>query len=499
MYEPENPTKKSASFQIKDYQNNYLATSYGGINSGGLVNPVSGIGTYSDKSIYNFYRPVILSAAQQLETTYVQSPIAKRFIRLPVEQMFLKKREFDGLSYSQVNLYNKYFSKHQIYQKLIDAMCAARLTGSAFFIFITKDELPEVPLSVDTLQKGDLENVQVYDRFNVFPVEQLLTLRKPSYFDVDFYRVIPRNIPSFIVHKSRLIRFDGIKPMTTDSWTAGYDIKYGVSELIPVLDAIHQEAQSASSISQLLAEMSIPVLKTEDFRRANGANCGSDSPSMAERAEYINTFKSTYNTLFLDSTDEFSREEASLTGVADVLDFFSYRLAAACGIPAPILLGRSPLGMNATGDADLKSNALNVATKQENELRPVLDQIDEILNKTSGLNTVFTYDFPSILTQSEEEKVAVANGKADITTKLTQTDVVTTPEARKILNGDPVIGELGDLPDGFKSDLDNLLAQKQKEKAQAFMTAPRPEQEQATKIQTLRDKISKFFTSSKAD
>ena len=497
------------SFKLKDYSTQTygpITGSYGNLSTSGLVNPVLGIGTTSDKALYNYYRPTLLSGRPPIEVIYNQSPIAKRFIRLPVEQMFLKRREFDGLSDQDAERYRKYFSKNDVYEKLVNAMCAGRLYGSAFLVFITKDGPTDTPLNVKELQRGDLVNILVFDRFSVFPIPQPFSFYNPSFFDVDYYHITPTHLKPFVIHKSRMIRFDGQMPLTTDGWST-YDLYYGVSELIPVLDAIYQEAQSAASTSQLLSDMSIPVLKTRDFRRGLGSVCSTDGPSMEQYAQHMNTFKGIYNTLFLDETDDYGRVEANISGIEGVLNFFAYRLAAACGIPATILLGRSPLGMNATGESDLRSNALNVQSMQENELRPILDRVDEILTRTSGLDAMFSYDFPSILDQSEEEQVAIAKGKADVSSQLTLNDIITTNESRAMLSGDPIIGDLPNLPDGFKNDLDQLLAEKRRQNAQQSMAQLTPvsaeEKQNATpnvpekmppKIQSLRDKVKRFFT-----
>ena len=50
-------------------------------------------------------------------------------------------------------------------------------------------------------------------------------------------------------------------------------------------------------------------------------------------------------------------------------------IAGACEIPASRLFGRSPSGLNATGESDLKMYYEKIGQLQENYLRPALEKL----------------------------------------------------------------------------------------------------------------------------
>lgn len=459
----------------------YYNQTRGGINSGGIFNALSGQGGSNDKSKANFYRPTLVTARTQLEVIKVESWAAKRFIYLPIDQMFIRPRIFEGVDEESVKAYERYLSFFELNQKLGDVMKAARLFGSAFMIFITNDARLDTPLNINDLQKGDLKNIVVFDRFSVTPHLHNIDVGAHNYLNPEIYTVYPHYGRAFNVHQSRVLRFDGQSPLTSDGWST-YDIYYGVSELIPVLESVYQEAQSAGGVSQLLAEVSVPIFKTSGFKDILGSVNAPDQPSLSDLANTVTQMKSIYNAIFMDVDDEMSRQEVSLTGVANVLNFFAYRLAAAAGIPATIFLGKSPLGMNATGDSDITINAASVASLQQAKLKPAYDFVDKIMTKTGGFNQTFTYEFPSLLDQSEKEQVDVALVKSEIVVSLSNNEIISVDEARAILDGDSVIGQLGEMQDDFKTE----LAQARQQKAQAFL-------EQKDKI-GLRDKAKKMLT-----
>ena len=59
--------------------------------------------------------------------------------------------------------------------------------------------------------------------------------------------------------------------------------------------------------------------------------------------------------------------------------FVSMDMAGAAEIPATRLFGRSPQGLNATGEADMKNYYERVAQIQESMFRPALDRLLPVL------------------------------------------------------------------------------------------------------------------------
>ena len=54
------------------------------------------------------------------------------------------------------------------------------------------------------------------------------------------------------------------------------------------------------------------------------------------------------------------RDRFQFSGVSDVIDSTCNFLSALTSIPQTILFGRSPAGMNATGDADLELSLIHI-------------------------------------------------------------------------------------------------------------------------------------------
>lgn len=430
----------------------YSTNNNNSLNYGGLYNSYSGIGTHNDKSRQSIFLPTIINSSEELDIILNESWAAKTFINLPVEQMFIRERQIEGLSPEELKSYNSYFDHYHLENKLSRAMKAGRLYGSAFLIFITKEAPLDTPLNINELKSGDLLNIVIFHRYLVSVIERCYDLRSLDYGKPTLYRIQPRFGGTFHVHSSRMLRFDGQNPLTDDYYTI-YDQDFGISELIPVIQAIYQEAQAANGISQLIEEASIGIMKMPNFREALGVPNSPDSPSLEAMVAHTNQYKSIYRMLCMSSEDEFDRTEVNLAGVGNILDSFSARLASACRIPQTIFLGQSPQGLNATGESDMEINAANVSAMQKNILREAYNRVDEIMIRTSGLDKKFIYTFPSLIESSDKDKADVALIKSQAVVQLQQEEIITRDEARQVLDGDPVLGNYEDQDFSFSKEL----------------------------------------------
>lgn len=418
-----------------------------GLRYGGLYNAASGIGSNNDKSKWSVFLPTIVDNSSELQVIVTESWAARRFINLPIDQMFMKPRVIENMEEDKIRQYHHYWQKMDVQKKLSDAMKSGRLYGTAFLLFITKEAPLTSPLDINQLKAGDLLNVLVFDRYsmNVLGIEYKVT--SPNFQQPIMYNVFPKYGNSFDIHHSRVLRFDGLQPLTSNMYQ-NYNQYYGVSELIPVMQSIYQEAQAAHGISNLIEEASIPIMEIEGLKDVLGGCADPTSATLEQLVELIQTTKSIYNMIVHDSSSEFRRETINFGGLPEILDRFAFRLAAAAEIPATIFLGKSPVGMNATGESDLSINASKVQTDQENKLRPILNKIDQILLRTCGLPPkMLDFQFPSIFDMSDETKADILLKTSQSIATLSDRDIITTDESRKILSEQGYVGELP--PQGF--------------------------------------------------
>ena len=84
-------------------------------------------------------------------------------------------------------------------------------------------------------------------------------------------------------------------------------------------------------------------------------------------------------------------------------------MAGAAGIPATRLFGRSPQGMNATGESDLKNYYEMIDQLRERHLRPALEKLLPViaLSEWGFLPDRLDVSFPSLQTASPLEEAEI--------------------------------------------------------------------------------------------
>ena len=346
--------------------------------------------------------------------------------------------------------------KHAVKENLMDALKAARLYGSAMLLILTDEAPTDEPLDVTRLRKDCLLNLLPITRYDTaqYPVTNGDVFSK-DYNKPEFYDVMLQNGGALRVHASRVIRFDGIKPLSATGWSTGYDFGWGVSELVPVYQSVLDDAAVCSAIAQLSQEASMAVFKLSNFREtlATGRpEIGDVSPE--DVATHINTMKSIFGSIYMDSEDDFEYVNPSFAGLADLMDRFSRRLAAAAKIPYTRFMGMSAQGMNATGEGDARDYAMQVSAMQERLLTQPLVLLDDILAIDGDFSEPPPYTFGSLIDISDMEVSEITKLRAEIVTTLFEKNLIDENEARAILDGDPIVGDLDDINiDQWREDL----------------------------------------------
>ena len=425
----------------------------GGQALGGIVNYGSGMGTGVDKSQGSFFTPTRIYWRSPMEILYIQSWAARKFCDIPVDDMFLRWRTWsDGEDMEgSADAMRDAERTYKVAMKLNAAMWAARLHGGALAVMMLKDGPMTSELLPERIREGDFMGFRVFDRFDVQVIERETDPMNPDADGPLIYQITPsRGGSTFPVHASRVLRFDGIKRRNSWGFEAYYDYDWGVSELVPAILSFLEDQSLATSVSHLTQEASISILRVESLRQLVAGERAPDEPSVEEIGERINVLKSNFRLLVLDREHEdFERESVNFGGLADLMDRFANRLAAAADIPATRFQGRSPMGMSATGESDMKNYVMMIEARRENRLEHILPQVDMVLARNAGFEEPPPYEFRSLLDLSEKDVAEAATLKVKALSTVLKDNVIGEEEYRRQLDGDPIFGSLPeeDLPE----------------------------------------------------
>lgn len=139
----------------------------------------------------------------------------------------------------------------------------------------------------------------------------------------------------------------------------------------------------------------------------------------------------------LGKDDSYESHQYTFSGLGEVYDRFMMDVSGACGIPVTKLFGRSPAGMNSTGDADMDNYYDTIEQSQESQLRPVLDKLLPIVCM-SALGAVpddLDYIFNPVRRPSNDEKQSLGSQQTAAVVQAYTAGLVSEKTALRELQG----------------------------------------------------------------
>lgn len=379
----------------------------------GLVSLASRMGTERDKAASVFYTQPILTD-EQIIAAYRGSWLPRKIVDIPALDSCRKWRNWQAES-GQIGLIEAEERRLNLRGKVLEASKKARLFGGAALFIGIGDADPSRPLDIERVGKGGLKHLTVLTRRQLAAGEIERDPTSEWYGKPKFYTLTGASGAQVAIHPSRLVIFNGA--MAPDEDFGGAlgqgSLSWGESVLAATLDAIKNADSTAANIASLVFEAKIDIIKVPQF----SANIGNQAyeDAVLRRYTLANTIKGVNGTLILDAEEEYDSKSAPLSGLTDILMAFLQIVSGAADIPVTRLLGQSPAGLNATGDADMKNYHDRIQAIQELDLTPAMSRLDECLIRSAiGVRDPDIYASWAPLEQmSEKDKADIFKTKAD--------------------------------------------------------------------------------------
>ncbi len=379
----------------------------------GFVNFASRIGTASDKSRYGHYQTTWADYAD-IDAAYSTSWFRK-IVDIPPFDEVREWRTWMGLDTTQVAALDAEEKRLDIRRKVRDARILARKDGGALLLMGIAGQDPSQPLG--PVARGALQFVTVLSRWEVSPGPRDNNPMSPSHGGPEYYTLT--DMAATRVHPSRVIRFIG-SPIRDRRYYDGW----GESLWIEMRDAVSKADQIAAGVAALVDEAKIDVVRIKGLM-GNIATAEYET-LLARRWSSIMTLKSSVNALMLDGEDEYEQKTLTFQGLTDIQNNALMIMAGKADIPATRLLGRSPQGMNATGESDLRNYYDRIRAGQQTDLGPTLRPLDmAMLASTLGAVPPEAYvEWSPLYQMSEKEAADVEKVFADTAEKYANMGVI---------------------------------------------------------------------------
>lgn len=305
----------------------------------------------------------------------------------------------------------------QLIDKLKRGMQWGRLYGGALGVMLVKHQGYDLsqPLQLDWIMPGDFEGLLIFDRWNgINPSSELIEdVGDPDYGYPKYYTVTdPAGGGSVKIHYSRVVRFTG---NTLPFWEEIAEMQWGASVIESIFDELRKRDNVSWNIAQLTFMANIRVLKMQDLGQLLAATDNESQAELLRTLEAQNMLLNNMGMQVMDAADGLETHQYTFGGLADCYQQFIMDISGAAEIPVTRLFGRSPSGLNATGESDLQNYYDMIAEKQESYLRPILNKVlpPFIISTLGSLPDDFDFEFDPVAEPSDKERADLAKCGTD--------------------------------------------------------------------------------------
>ena len=429
----------------------------------GYVNMMNKYGTSKDTTEGYRFRAEPVVPDELLTMYYEGNGLFAKIIDTPAEEAIKHGFTLESTKDQKIeDFYTEALDELDWEETAMTAIRWARLFGGSIAVMMINDGRG-IDEPLDWRNIRSIDDIRVYDRSVIQPDYQSMFSYDPrdpfrtrgSRLGMpEFYHVTSRT-GTFTVHDSRCLVFqNGILPENTTN--SIYQL-WGIPEYVRINRAIRDAEVAHGSATKLLDRSVQAVYKMKDLAAELATEEGEDR--VLRRLQTIDMARGLLNSITIDSEGEdYDFRQFQFSGVSDVIDSTCNFLSALTSIPQTILFGRSPAGMNATGDADLENwyNYLERIQKRmvKKNLRYLLSVIFQAGVRTGEVDEVpkTKVEFNPLWSLSDTEQADLDQKRAQ--TQFTRAQTAQLYIDKQVIDPSEVRAKLAD---SEEFDVENML------------------------------------------
>lgn len=327
--------------------------------------------------------------------------------------------------------------KVHLRKSLLEGMYWGRLYGGAAGIIMVRgqEDLSQ-PLDYGLVLPGCFLGLMVLDRWSgIYPeLGQVTDPADPDFGYPEYYTIRDEESGTLIskVHHSRVLRFEGRELPYNEKVAESY---WGESELEAIYSELVKRDNVSGNIAALTFRANVNYLETDSLDQMLAVNNSAAQNRFWMTLQAQSVIESNFGTRLVNKGDVMHNTQYTFAGLADVYDRVMMDVAGAAKTPVTKLFGRSPAGMNATGESDMNNYYDYIDGLRENHLRPIFERLLPIMALSSWgiVPDDLDIDFPPLQTPDSGEIAEIADKKTQAVLSVYQSDLIDAATAQKEL------------------------------------------------------------------
>lgn len=304
--------------------------------------------------------------------------------------------------------------------------------GAAGLILLRGQEDLSRPLDLELVYPGSFQGLYILDRWQgIFP-NLGLTLEGGEEVPDSYSITDGEGRTVTTVHHSRVVRFTGRELPRIERQAELY---WGESEV----EALYRDVVAHDNVSANMAALTFQAnVTTQEVKGLE--QLLSIAPSEVQRRFWAvmqaqSVLRTNFGTQVVEEGTKISSQQYHFNGLGEVYDSMCLNLCGASHYPMTKLFGRSPAGLDATGEGDLQNYYDYVDSQREAKLRPALEKLLPVLCMSAWGTVPEDLDilFPPLWTPTAQEMAQIAKSKAETVVAVFQAGLIQADTAQKEL------------------------------------------------------------------
>lgn len=308
--------------------------------------------------------------------------------------------------------------------------------GAAGLILIRGQEgMLDRPLDLESIMPGAFAGLMILDRWmGITPDMGLVADINDPDFGLPEYYMVNNGAGKIVarVHHSRIVRFTGRELPEIEKIAETY---WGESEVEALYKDVVAHDNVSANMAALTFRANINTMEVQNLEQLFSLGSVEQQKRFWNVMQAQSVMMSNFGFQLVNKGDQMKNTQYTFTGLQEVYESMCLNLCGASHYPMTKLFGRSPSGMNATGESDLQNYYDYVDSQREAKLRPVLERLLPILVMSAwgGVPDHLQIDFPPLWTPTAKEVAEIGKTKAETIVAVFQAGLIQADTAQKEL------------------------------------------------------------------
>ena len=325
----------------------------------------------------------------------------------------------------------------QLKDKINIGLKWGRLYGGAAGLILIKgqENMLDKRIDYELIYPGTFSGVYILDRWSgVSPSMELVTdMSDPDFGLPKYYTIADSEGRIYArVHHSRIVRFIGRELPYLEKIAEMY---WGESEIEALYADVVKHDNVSANMAALTFRANIDTMEVQNLDQLFSIASKEQQRRFWAVMQAQSVCKSNFGIQLVNKDDKITNTQYTFTGLKDVYDSMCLDLAGAARIPVTKLFGRSPAGMNATGESDLQNYYDYIDTLRESVLKPIIYKLLPVLAMSAwgAIPDDLGITFPSLWTPTAKEVAEIAKYKSETLITAFQAGLIDQATAQKEL------------------------------------------------------------------